>query len=68
MIGRCSRVVLVPRSFNGVARSNRALVLELCTALLASSVFSPKPGTPAVDTKRVVRLGASYRGRVQTVG
>ncbi len=44
------------------------LVLELCTALLASPAFAPKPGTPAVDTTRVVSLGASYRGRVQAVG
>ena len=45
-----------------------ALVLELCTALLASPAFAPKPGTPLVDTTRVVNLGASYRGRVQAVG
>ncbi len=45
-----------------------ALVLELCTALLASPAFAPKPGTPVVDTTRVVNLGASYRGRVQAVG
>ncbi|MES2583149.1 MAG: hypothetical protein V4627_10565 [Pseudomonadota bacterium] len=45
-----------------------ALVLELCTALLASPAFAPKPGTPVVDTTRVVSLGASYRGRVQAVG
>lgn len=44
------------------------LVLELCTALLASPAFAPKPGTPVVDTTRVVSLGASYRGRVQAVG
>lgn len=44
------------------------LVLELCTALLASHAFAPKPGTPVVDTTRVVSLGASYRGRVQAVG
>jgi hypothetical protein len=44
------------------------LVLELCTALLASPAFAPKPGTPMVDTTRVVSLGASYRGRVQAVG
>lgn len=44
------------------------LVLALCTALLASPAFAPKPGTPAVDTTRVVSLGASYRGRVQAVG
>jgi hypothetical protein len=45
-----------------------ALVLELCTALLASPAFAPKPVTPVVDTTRVVNLGASYRGRVQAVG
>ena len=45
-----------------------ALVLALCTALLASPAFAPKPGTPVVDTTRVVSLGASYRGRVQAVG
>ena len=45
-----------------------ALVLELCTALLASPAFAPKPGTPVVDTTRVVSLGASHRGRVQAVG
>lgn len=44
------------------------LVLELCTALLASPAFAPKPGTSMVDTTRVVSLGASYRGRVQAVG
>ena len=44
------------------------LVLELCAALLASPAFAPKPGTPVVDTTRVVSLGASYRGRVQAVG
>ena len=44
------------------------LVLELCTALLVSPAFAPKPGTPVVDTTRVVSLGASYRGRVQAVG
>ena len=44
------------------------LVLELCTALLASPAFAPKPGTPVGDTTRVVSLGASYRGRVQAVG
>ncbi len=45
-----------------------ALVLELCTALLASPAFAPKPGTPVVDTTRVVSLGASYRGRVPALG
>ena len=45
-----------------------ALVLELCTALLASPAFAPKPGTLVVDTTRVVSLGASYRGRVEAVG
>lgn len=44
------------------------LVLELCSALLASPAFAPKPGTTVVDTTRVVSLGASYRGRVQAVG
>lgn len=44
------------------------LVVELCTALLASPAFAPKPGTQVVDTTRVVSLGASYRGRVQAVG
>ena len=44
------------------------LVLELCSALLASSAFAPKPGAQVVDTTRVVSLGASYRGRVQAVG
>ncbi len=45
------------------------LVLALCTALLASPAFLPKPSTHAVaDTTRVVNLGASHRGRVQAVG
>ena len=45
------------------------LVLALCTALLASPAFTPKPSTTAeVDTTRVVSLGASHRGRVQAVG
>lgn len=45
------------------------LVLELCTALLASPAFTPKPSQQAVvDTTRVVNLGASHRGRVQAVG
>lgn len=45
------------------------LVLELCTALLSSPAFTPKPSTQAVaDTTRVVNLGASHRGRVQAVG
>lgn len=46
-----------------------ALVLELCTALLASTAFTPKPNLQAVvDTTRVVNLGASHRGRVQALG
>lgn len=45
------------------------LVLALCTALLASPAFTPKPSMQAVaDTTRVVNLGASHRGRVQAVG
>ena len=45
------------------------LVLELCTALLASPAFTPKPSaTAVVDTTRVVNLGASHRGRVHAVG
>ncbi len=45
------------------------LVLELCTALLASPAFTPKPSTAAaVDTTRVVNLGASHRGRMHAVG
>jgi hypothetical protein len=45
------------------------LVLALCTALLASPAFTPKPSTEAVaDTTRVVNLGASHRGRVHAVG
>lgn len=45
------------------------LVVELCTALLASPAFTPKPSTTAVvDNTRVVNLGASHRGRVQAVG
>ncbi|MES2947775.1 MAG: hypothetical protein V4858_04455 [Pseudomonadota bacterium] len=45
------------------------LVLELCTALLASPVFTPKLSTAAAaDTTRVVNLGASHRAHVQAVG
>ncbi len=44
------------------------LVLELCTALLASPAFTPKPSPLPMDTTRVVSLGASHRAHVQAVG
>lgn len=44
------------------------MVLELCSALLASPVFTPKPVAAVADTTRVVSLGASHRGCVHAVG
>lgn len=68
--GRFTRDLLGQQAFHAYddPAIKDELVLELCTALLASPAFAPKPGTQVVDTTRVVSLGASYRGRVQAVG